>query len=238
MRTTKFWSSTSITSSRYAKRCPRRESVESTCAHGTKRRHRTVVRSRIPTSQRRSKRSCGRSMQHSIPCASSRNLRSSRRNYSLFKNSTETGNSNLLTVPLLNELQREVDFLRRDGTLWRLWLGCEVAIQREERNKEGDPDWPKKRETTQDRKQHEERVKIHPRPHELRPQYIVDKTHGNDAPNSKAYGRPHRPDNHEVDDGRHQNERRAPGRYERYKRRDKSEHHRIGHTKERETNAT
>src|SRR3989344_330000 len=106
MRTTKFWSSTSITSSRYAKRCPRRESVASTCAHGTKRRHRTVVRSRIPTSQRRSKRSCGRSMQHSIPCASSRNLRSSRRNYSLFKNSTETGNSNLLTVPLLNELQR------------------------------------------------------------------------------------------------------------------------------------
>src|SRR3989338_3137124 len=106
MRTTKFWSSTSITSSRYAKRCQRRESVASTCAHGTKRRHRTVVRSRIPTSQRRSKRSCGRSMQHSIPCASSRNLRSSRRNYSLFKNSTETGNSNLLTVPLLNELQR------------------------------------------------------------------------------------------------------------------------------------
>src|SRR3989338_2760017 len=109
MRTTKFWSSTSITSSRYAKRCPRRESVASTCAHGTKRRHRTVVRSRIPTSQRRSKRSCGRSMQHSIPCASSINLRSSRRNYSLFKNSTETGNSNLLTVPLLNELQRWCD---------------------------------------------------------------------------------------------------------------------------------
>src|SRR3989344_9465342 len=93
-----------------------------------------------------------------------------------------------------------------------------MTIEREQRYEkthhnrpEKESDWPEKREAAEYREEHEERMEIHAGAHELRPEYVVDKPNGNNAPNRKTHRRSHRSDRHEIDNGGGGDEPRTGG---------------------------